>query len=270
MKLRDIMQDALGKVVANILWYVLTACATLFVSIGAAFLNSLAQTNVTAKIVYALISACGLAGVILTIRLIVRRRVLRHRPKFPRIEYDYMFLDFTFELNFLSRRTVELTSYCKLKALKEVREYYRRYFWSGTGNESPIFIDNPHMHRISDQEDYGPGNRYKVVFGSPLYPGDETDFNVKIRCYDEKCRMSPHHGFTVLKPMEKLTLKLIMSDDLVSTVNRGVYTDSTAETPLDKIVPVSPRLEGGLRIYEWVINKPSLLYYYRLDWTFKD
>jgi hypothetical protein len=107
-----------------------------------------------------------------------------------------------------------------------------------------------------------------VIFNHPLYKNDETEFSVRIACRDDDCRMHPHLSFRIIKPSEKLILRLKMAEDLADAVNRCAYADEDAEIPLEKIVSVPSKSESGLKTYEWVINKPSLLYYYRLDWTF--
>lgn len=270
MKIKEFFRDVLVKIVANFLWIVLTACWVLFFSNISSTYNFLLGNNVSQVVILSGIIGVGLAFAFISVFLIVRSTRNRYKPVFPRIEYDYIFVDFTFELMFMDRKEIELRSFCILKALKEIKECIRHYHWSGSGNDSPEFMDNPHLHQISEHSMQESGMHYKVNFDSPLYANDETEFSVKIKCYDENLSMHPHHCFRVLKPTEKLTLRLIFNTDLVNTVNRGVYADDGAEIPLEKITPLPVRSEGGLKIYEWVINKPSLLYYYRLDWSFKN
>jgi hypothetical protein len=269
MKIRDFLKSIAVSVVSHALWILLTAFWVLFSTNAVNLYHVLLNNHISEMIVLPVITGVGVTGLLLTLFLIWKNRN-KYKPVFPPIEYDYVFLDLSVELFFLDRKNMELVSAFRLRALKEVKECMRHYHWSGTSSESPRFMDNPHTHQISDHFIKETGKHYKVVFNTPLYKNDETDFSVRIACRDDDCRMHPHLSFRIIKPTEKLTLRLRMSDDLICGVNRGAYADEDAETPLEKIVPVLEKSEGGLKAYEWVINKPSLLYYYRLDWTFKE
>jgi hypothetical protein len=269
MKIRDFLKSILVSTVSHILWIALTAFWVLFATNMTKVYSFLVNNHMDRLVIVPLLTGIGIGGLCLSLFLIWKNRN-KFKPVFPLIEYDYVFNDLTVELLFVDRKNVELRSFFSIKALREIKECIRHYHWSGTSSDPSEFLDNPHMHQIFAQEMKEAGMHYRVVFNSPLYKNEETDFSVMIRCYDETGIMHPHLSFRIIKPTEKLTLRLKFYDELVNAVNRGAYADEGAELPLEKITPVIAKSEGGLKTYEWVINKPSLLYYYRLDWAFKE
>jgi hypothetical protein len=267
--MRDFLKSVLVGLVSHAAVVLLTAFWVLFSTNVLKAYRFLLSKNISEYIILPAVTVVFMTGLFLTIFIFWKNRN-KYKPVFPLIEYDYVFVDLALELCFFDRKTIEHRSYFKIRALKEVKDCVRHYHWSGTGSEAPQFMDNPHRHQISDPFLKETGKHYKVTFNSPLYKNDETDFSVKIACRDDDCRMHPHLCFRILKPTEKLTLRLKFAENLVETVNRGAYADDNAELPLGKILQVAEKSGEGLKTYEWEINNPSLLYYYRLDWTFRE
>lgn len=152
----------------------------------------------------------------------------------------------------------------KLLINRKTREYYGRFYWSGSGHGhiKPKNRDFT-LQELKRRTRY---IEYVVIFDREYKKGEELTLTLLGEMEDPQKSFSPYFATTVNSPIKKL--KIVLNIDPKNYPIEALERD---------IVP--PTLRGhencervqldDMGVYTWEISNPSLTYQYSLSWSFR-
>lgn len=248
---------------ATVIWILLGSLWSLI----AANIISLLQNKVVLPWQY---FVAGISiGVALTASVVFYKdKTNKFKPKFPSLSMDYMYKKIDTEIHFITREEITYTSCFNILALKEIKGMKRTHEWTGTTiSELPIIKSKTSNHKVELCKDE-PRKTINVIFEVPLQKNHETDCILMYELGDSLRKMQPFLGHVVKNPTEKIILRLCVPKGMVTSVKKCIYADSSAQISLSLPQIINPRYIGNIEMYEWEIDNPSLLYFYRMNWEF--
>lgn len=253
----------ISSLAASVIWYVLATLWSLIV----AYIISLLQNQVIFSWQY-FVAGISLGVALAASIVLYKDSTNKFKPKFPSLSMDYMYKKIETEMHFTNREEIAYTSRYDILAFKEISRMKRSTKWTGTSiSELPI-LKSTKNHRVELCKDDEPTKTINVIFEVPLQKNDETDCELKYELGDSEKKMHPILGHVVKNPTEKIILRLCVPPGMVNSVKKCIYADSTAQINLSQPQIINPRFIGNIVMYEWEIDNPSLLYYYRINWIF--
>lgn len=133
-------------------------------------------------------------------------------------------------------------------------------------SELPI-IKSKSNHKVELCKDE-PWKTVYVTFEVPLQKNQETDCEIIYNLGDSSRKMQPYLGHCVKNPTEKIILRLCVPKGMVNSVKKCIYADTSAHINLSLPQIINPRYIADIAMYEWEVDNPSLLYFYRMNWEF--
>ncbi len=247
---------------ASIIWVILISLWSLI----AANIVSLWHSEVVLFWQY-LVAGISIGAMLVGSIQFYRNNSNKFKPRFPSLSMDYIYKEIETELHFKTRENIAYSSNYNISALKEISEMKRSHNWTGDYISSPI-LESAHNHKVELCKDASPLTTAKIIFDVPLEKNQPTTFKLKYELGDSSKIMQPMIGHLVRNPTERIILRLCVPNDMVKGVKRCVYADSFAQINLSQPQIIHCKIIGNNDVYEWVIDNPSLLYYYRISWEF--
>lgn len=173
-------------------------------------------------------------------------------------------------LTFLSRTNIEEISESSIEVLaEEVSQVSHKQYWTGSSFDG---IDLQHCSVPHNCEyKLGPEPPYAcmVSFDPPLKKGACANFGIKTKVKDMKCIMSPYYAQMITAHTEKLVLKVVAPEKLITGVETVVYADLAMGKDYEvERRSVSAAIENGKEHYIFEVDNPNLMYSYCLEWKF--
>lgn len=247
---------------ATIIWFVLVSLWPLIV----ANIISLWKSEIVLLWQY-FVAGISIGVALLGSVVFYKNNINKFKPKFPSLSMDYMYERIESELFFKNREDISYFSRYDILALKEITEMKRSHDWSGDYISEPI-IESPCNHEIEKCKDVNSIKTTIIKFEVPLQKNERTSFKLKYELGDSLRKMNTYIGHLVKNPTEKVILRLCVPPNLVKSVKKCVYADAFAQINLSQPQIITPKAIGDIIVYEWEIESPSLLYYYRISWDF--
>lgn len=204
--------------------------------------------------------------IILVICYIIKRR---NRPNFPKIISDVRYELAKSELFFKSREEILCSREVKFEVVCEKMDSIRKQFtWTGTEYKGTILEKSQGSYTINDYQRKKPPHGYEVKFDSMKTRGEKIWYRTKTEVGDTNHEMKPFLSHTVKSPTDKLEIRVTAPIGLIKNVRFSVYADNLGEIPISDPKQIMAKDIGNLETYSYEVNKPYLLYNYRLDWEF--
>lgn len=249
---------------ATAIWSILVSLWSLIV----ANIYSLFHSNVIFPWQYFVVGiSAGVALAASVFVILYKDKSDKFKPIFPSLSMDYMYKKIETEMYFKNREEIKHTSIFDILALKEVNGLKRTNRWTGSSiSELPI-LESTSNHKLEICKDE-PDKTVYVKFEVPLQKNQETNCKLIYELGDSTKKMQPFLGHFVKNPTEKIILRLCVPKGLVNSVKKCTYADSTSHIALSQPQIIDPRHIGDNAVYEWEVNNPSLLYFYKMHWVF--
>lgn len=146
---------------------------------------------------------------------------------------------------------------------KKSREYYGKYYWSGSG-DGEINVVNPNykLNILKQRTRY---IEYVVIFDKAYKKDKKLTFKLKGSMSDPKRTFSPYFATSVDVPTKRLKITLHIDKDKYPI--RDLEKEAVRPHKFDheNCEPVVLNCEGE---YIWEIDNPQLSYQYTLTWLF--
>lgn len=261
--IQDINVGVFSSLTATALW---VGIGSLWVVLGANIF-SIVINNVTKPWQY-FIAGISVGALIVSSILIHKDSKNRFKPRFPVLSMDYVYKKVEAELFFFSREKILYTSLFNILALKDVDGIVRSHNWTGTPLSNLPSITTKDGHTIDVCDSTSIGKSIYIKFGVPLQRNKQTEFTLSYELDDSEKKMRSFLGQYVNNPTEKVVLRLGVPRNFVTNVNKCIYADNQCQIALSTPEIIQAGHLGNIDYYEWQVDNPSLLYYYRISWDF--
>lgn len=217
-------------------------------------------------IIFSLGVSVAIVGIVLNIAYWIRR--VNH-PVFPKIQSDVRYTSAVSELFFRNRESIECTRDVKFEVVCDKMESIKKQFnWTGTEYKKTEIEKAKGIYTLIDSQRKYPPHGYEIKFDGPKMRGSEIWFKTRSEVEDTNHDMKPFFSHTVKSPTDVLELRVTAPKGMLKNVTYTVFADSMAEIPISKPITISAKDIGNLETFSYHIEKPNLLYNYRLDWNF--
>ncbi|SMC80677.1 hypothetical protein [Sporomusa malonica] len=183
------------------------------------------------------------------------------------VEYLYKYDDDDYKKQCQTTRIV-------IKANKNgVNRYYARYVWTGKGTEcAPVLLSAlPNQSIQNVKHGIGGWSTYEVDLGKALKRGEEMELKIRQEFYDRQGVIRPMLEKQIADPIDKLTLRVLVSQKRLPVEN------SVCQEILDASTAIIYNEESNhlmmdehTREIRWEIVKPKLHKVYRICWKWAD
>lgn len=179
-----------------------------------------------------------------------------------KVECEYDILEKTVEFHYDGEKSYYNAS-IKLKFNQKCREYYGRFYWSGSGNGNIKAVNSNYSLKVLKQRTRN--IEYIVVFDKAYRKGKTLTLNLVGEMNDPNGQFSPYFATTVSTPTNKLKIVLkidprkypICGLEREAVAPQKFHHEDSEEVTLD---------ENGT--YIWEIETPKISYQYSLNWSF--
>lgn len=270
-KLKGFAENVASNVVASIILSVLVGfgapCALIWSSVKSYVAK--AENNAVPKI-YWIIYIIGLAVALLCIIFTIIRIVKRaNRPNFPKIQSDVRYESAVSELYFKNREEIACFREVKFEVICErMASISKQFNWTGTEYKGTSLEKSQGNYTLIDCQRKHPPHGYEIKFDSVKLRGEKVWYKTKTEVEDTNHDMQPFFSHMMKSPADSLELRVTAPIGLLKDVTYAVYADSMAEIIISESIPIQAKNIGNLETFSYKIDKPNLLYNYRLDWNF--
>ena len=112
-----------------------------------------------------------------------------------------------------------------------------------------------------------------MLFGRKLEARDHIKFTLKTSVEDMMHSMEPFYVYIVKHQIKRLTVRVVLSKGCSKRMNNFssiAYWDTARQMRIKLPQKIKKRVIGGNDTYEIVINNPTLLYRYGIEWEFTE
>lgn len=219
--------------------------------------------------------------------LIQSTHILINRSKnklIPNLDWKYIHTYAEYCIEFLSRETLINHRYFKAKAIKKgVRELTGSYMWSGDKVKKICIAGVPSKDRnypriiFEESKDgtYSSQDKYKIELKDHMKVNETGDYKVEFELSDSARTMAPFQKTKIVRPTERLVLKVVTPPEMIKCVFFSVTTEY-GDTQKVFEEPLSPEIisVGRKKREQYKIDVPSdklkLFYTYEINWQFCD
>lgn len=204
----------------------------------------------------------GIVALVFFIVLLIYQKISYKYAAPVKLDCDYTILNKEVEFRY-DGKVSYYESKIKIEINKKTRNYYGKYYWSGSGT-AKIKVTNPNyqLNILKRRTRY---IEYEVVFDKVYKKGKKVDFKLQGEMNDPQRTFSPYISTSIDVPTKKLRITLKIDQDK--------YPISGLEK--EAVIPHRNDHENAEPInltddeYEWQVNKPQVGYQYCLTWNFK-
>ena len=195
--------------------------------------------------------------------LLIVQGISNHYTPSDKIESNYEILEKTVALRYDGTKSY-YNAEIKLLFKQKTREYYGKFYWSGSGDGRIKPINK--NYRLNELKRRNRYIEYVVIFDRAYKKGQKLTLKLTGEMDDPEKKFSPYFATTVNDPTRRLRIVLQIDpqkypiEDLEQDIvppTRGGHEDCCSVC-LD---------ESG--VYTWEIKNPVLTYQYSLNWVFK-
>lgn len=270
-KAKSFIEGIVSNLVTNVIVEMVVGigapCALIWTSFKSFVLKAEGKT---VPLMYWVILGCSFLIAILCI-VMVMFYVLkkRNRPNFPKIMSDVRYETAKSELFFKNREEITCSREVKFEVVCEKMDSIKKQFtWTGTEYKGTTLEKAQGNYTINDYQRKKPPHGYEVKFDSVKARGEKIWYKTRTEVEDTNHEMKPFLSHTVKSPTDKLEIRVTAPVGLIKNVKFSVFADTLAEISISTPKQVEAKNIGNLETYSYEINKPYLLYNYRLDWEF--
>lgn len=208
----------------------------------------------------------ALICIIFCIIYIVKRR---NRPNFPKIIPEIRYESAKSEMYFKSRESISCTREVEFQIVCEKMDLIKKQFtWTGSDCKGTILEKANGQYTLIDYQRKKPPHGYEIRFDTTKKRGEKVWYITRTDVEDNNHEMKPFLSHLVKSPMDKLEIRVTAPVGLIKNVHFSIFADTMAEIPISKPRRIPVKNIGNLETYSYTVNKPNLLYNYRLSWEF--
>lgn len=270
-KIKDFVENILSNLISSILLSVLiglgTSLVILWSSIKSLIISS--EGN-TIPLGYWIIFTIGLAVAMVCIVLTIYSIIVKvNKPQFPRIQSDIRCESAISELYFESREEIKCSREVYLEVIcEEINSIKKQFTWTGTEYKCTILEESDKGCSLRDYQRKKPPHGYELDFDEPRHRGEKIHYKTKTEVSDMGHEMKPFFSHLVKSPTDELEIRITAPKGLLKNVRYTICADTLGEIPISSPEHIKAKPIGNLETFSRKIDKPNLLYNYRLDWTF--
>ena len=179
-----------------------------------------------------------------------------------KIECNYDILEKIVKFKYGGNKSYYETT-IKLKFNQKCREYYGKFYWSGSGDGSIKVTDSNFSLKVLKQRTRY--IEYVVVFDKAYKKGKTLMLKLIGEMNDSEGQFSPYFATTISVPTDKL--KIILEIDPQKYPICGLEREAVAPQKFDHEDCEKVTLEED-GTYTWEVETPKLSYQYSLNWSF--
>lgn len=205
----------------------------------------------------------SIAALVAFIALTIMRAMSNRYTRSEKIESDYEILEKTVSFKYDGTKCYYDTE-IKLVFNKKTREYYGKFYWSGSGSgKIKPANKNYALNELKRRNRY---IEYVVVFDRVYKKGQKLTLKLSGEMDDPQKEFSPYFATTVNSPTRRLKIVLHidpqkypieeLEKDIIPPAHSG--HENCEQVQLD---------DSG--VYAWEIDAPMIAYQYSLNWSFK-
>lgn len=270
-KIKSFIKDIVSNLVTNIVCTGILGigapCAIIWAALKGLVLKSKGHTI---PLMYWIILGGSLIIAVICIVMVIGYIIKkRNRPNFPKLISDVRYELAKSELFFKNREEIICSREVRFEIVCERMDSIRKQFtWTGSDYKGTTLEKAKGNYVINDYQRKKPPHGYEVKFDSMKKRGEIVWFKTKTEVGDTNHEMRPFLSHTVKSPTEKLEIRVTVPVGLIKNVKCSIFADNLAEIPISTPKSIEAKNIGNLETYSYEINKPYLLYNYRLDWEF--
>lgn len=226
----------------------------------AGIFNILRKINIPLWCVILLATASS--ALITFISLLIYQAISSQYTQAEKIQSNYEILEKNVSFKY-DGATCYYNAEIKLLFNVTAREYYGKFYWSGSG-DGRIKTVNPN-HKLNILKKRTRYIEYVVVFDKAYRKGKKLTFKLAGVMADPERKFSPYFATTICDPTRKLVMTLDIDPDKypISDLEKECIPPASGKHEDAQSVRLD---EAGM--YVWEILKPKLSYQYSLNWTF--
>lgn len=270
-KIKNFISNVISNIIVNIICSILIGFGAPLLVVWSSLKNmTFYLENRTIPLVYGIIFWGGIfVSIICIICTIVQLLKKRNRPNFPKLVSDVRYESAKSELFFRNREEIICTREVNFEVVCDKLPSIKKQFtWTGSEYNGTTLEKAKGNYTIIDYQRKKPPFGYEVQFDSEKTRGDKIWFKTKTDVEDKNHDMRPFLSHTVKSPTDKLEIRVTVPVGLIKNVKFSLFADTLGEIPLSSPKLVEAKNIGNLETYSYEINRPYLLYTYRLDWEF--
>lgn len=204
----------------------------------------------------------AIVALILFLVLLIYQKISYKYVAPEKIDSSYSVLNKIVKFTFDGEKSFYETE-ITLQFNEKTREYYGKYYWSGSG-DGDIKVVNPNykLNILKRRTRY---IEYVVIFDKAYKKDKKLTFKLRGSMSDPGHTFSPYFATTVDVPTKRL--KIILHIDREKYPIRDLEKEAVSPHKFDheNCEPINLNYEDE---YVWEVNKPQLSYQYTLTWVF--
>lgn len=271
LKIKSLIENIISNIIASLVLTALVGfgapCAVVWASLKT-FSIGVAGKKISLVYWFILIISLLIALMcsIFCIIYIIKRR---NRPNFPKIIPEIRYESAMSELYFKSRENISCIREVKFQIVCEKMDLIKKQFtWTGSDCKGTILEASKGNYTLVDYGRKKPPHGYEVRFDSTKKRGEKIWYKTRTDVEDNNHEMKPFLSHVVKSPMDELEIRVTAPIGLIKNVYFSVFADSMAEILIAEPKQILVKNIGNLETYSYTVNKPNLLYNYRLGWEF--
>lgn len=210
-----------------------------------------------------IILCIAIAALVAFVALLVLQAISNHYTRAEKIECNYEILEKTVTFKYDGIKCYYNTE-IKLLFNKKTREYYGKFYWSGSGDGRITPVNrNYTLNVLKRRTRY---IEYVVVFDRAYKKGQKLILKLSGVMDDPEKQFSPYFATTVNDPTKKL--KIILQIDPQKYPIEELERDIVPPTYCGHENCEQVQLDDSGE-FTWEILNPTLTYQYSLNWSFK-
>ncbi len=270
-KIKNFIENVISNIVTEIILGILLGFGTPLLVVWSSLKSLLLYLEERSIPLQYWIIFCGgiFVSILCIICTIIRLVKKRNRPNFPKLVSDVRYETAKTELFFKNREEIICTREVRFEVVCEQLPSIKKQFtWTGSEYKGTTLEKMKGNYTIVDYQRKKPPHGYEVKFDSTKTRGDKIWFKTKTEVEDKSHDMKPFLSHTIKSPTDILEIRVTAPVGLIKNVKFSLFADNLGEIPLSTPKLVEAKNIGNLETYGYEINRPYLLYTYRLDWEF--
>ena len=260
MKLKKLAEDIIKNLAYDIVKTLLLSVFTTGISFPTifVFLNKLGI-----PLWCVIIFSIAIVALILFFVLLIYQKISYKYIAPEKIDSNYTITNKTVKFTFDGEKSFYETE-ITLQFNKKTREYYGKYYWSGSGT-GDIKVVNPN-YKLDILKQRTRYIEYVVIFDKAYKKDKKLTFKLKGSMSDPEHTFSPYFATTVDVPTKRLKIILNIDNNKYPICDLEKEALPPHKFDHENCEAINLNCENE---YIWEIDKPQLSYQYTLTWRFK-
>lgn len=270
-KFKGLAENVFANIIATIILGAITGLGAtgllIWSSIKGIILN-LEGEDISTK--YWIMYICGIVlSMACVVLLIINLIKMCKMPRFPKIQSDVRYESAISQLYFKNREEIFCTREVDFELICEKKESITKQFnWTGTEYKCTLLESSDQDYELEDYGRKQSPHGYKIKFNKTKHRGDKVKYKTTTEVSDSNHEMQPFFSHQIKSPTDHLEIRVTAPKKMLKNVTYTIYADDMGEVSISEPVSLRGKTIGNLETFSCKIEKPNLLYNYRIEWDF--